>query len=237
MMKSPLKIPYFLALDVDDRETALNLAKKVAPFVGGFKIGPRLTYKYGESLSQELSKLAPLFVDNKFHDIPSTMIAGIKAAFSSGASFVTIHASCGAQGLKDIAALEKELNAKRYFKILAVSVLTSLNDNILPLNWKTQSIEKHVDDLATQVVECGLSGLVCSPHEIGHLRKKFNDVFLLTPGIRMPEDTKVKNDDQSRVMGPKEALAAGSSALVIGRAILEAADPAGAAQKITKIII
>src|SRR5690606_37465246 len=109
---------------------------------------------------------------NKYHDIPSTMIAGIRASFEAGASFVTIHASCGPEALKQIAKVEAELNGQRPFQILCVTVLTSLGEGIMPANWRDVSVNDHVMALARQVHECGLAGIVCAPDELAMLRKE-----------------------------------------------------------------
>ena len=170
-----------------------------------------------------------VFVDNKYHDIPSTVLAAVRATFESGASFATVHAGNGREALGELAKLEKELSAERPFKILSVTALTSFSDSTVPSNWAKQLMLTHVEQLAQDSYSAGISGLVCSPEEVSNLRKKYPDSYLVTPGIRMPTDAK---GDQSRVMSPREALLAGSSALVIGRPIVEAADPSDAAKKI-----
>ncbi len=228
-----LNQPIFVALDVDTEASALSLAEKVSHYVGGYKIGPRLTYKYGSSIVQRLSKLGLVFVDNKYHDIPSTVVAAIRATFESGASFATVHASNGRETLVKLAELEKELNTERPFKILSVTALTSFSESSVPSNWLKQSLMNHVNMLATEVIDAGLSGIVCSPIEVSELRKKYKQSFLVTPGIRMPTD---EMGDQSRVLAPKEAILAGSSALVIGRPIVEAVDPAVMARQISRSI-
>ena len=224
-----LSKPVFVALDVDNFDKALSLAKDLAPHVGGFKLGPRLTYKYGATIVEKLSELGLVFVDNKYHDIPSTVIAALRATHAAGASFTTVHASHGLPALKEFFKIEQELNQSRSFKILAVTVLTSFTDSTFPANWVHQSAAQHVLNLADQVFESGLSGLVCSPEEVQGLRQRYPGAFLVTPGIRLPGD---KLDDQKRVATPKEALKSGASALVIGRPIIDAKDPVVAAQSI-----
>jgi orotidine-5'-phosphate decarboxylase len=226
--------PLFVALDVDDDTYALKLARELKDYVGGFKVGPRLTYKYGESFVSQLAEIGPVFVDNKYHDIPSTMLAALRATFEAGASFATVHASCGPETLRELFKIEKEFNDERPFKILCVTVLTSFNTKNLPANWATHiSPSEHVEKLAADVAASGLRGLVCSPEEVSLLRKKYPEAYLVTPGIRLPTDAK---GDQSRVMGPAEALKAGASALVVGRPIVEATDPIVAAQNFYKLI-
>lgn len=224
-----MKSPIFVALDVDTSSLAYAIAEKVEPYVGGFKLGPRLLYTYGASLVSKLAKLAPVFVDNKYYDIPNTMEASVRASFEGGASYVTIHASCGRDALVKMAQLEKELSAQRPFRVLAVTVLTSFSENHLPVNWNSQwDLEEHVLRLADEVYQSGLHSFVASAHEAPVLRKTFPDCFIVTPGIRLPEDSL---GDQKRIMTPGEALQRGASMLVVGRPICNSANPAVAAQK------
>ena len=216
----PLNNPLCVALDVDTREQALSLAEDLAEIAGGFKLGPRLINKYGEKIVQEIADMAPVFVDCKFFDIPSTMEAAVRTAFNAGASLVTVHAMSGSEALKKLALLEAELNKTRPFRILAVTILTSWNQESLPPVMTKNSIPEHVRSLAELVQSSGLSSVVCSPEEITTLRDL--KMYLLTPGIRMETDAK---DDQKRIMGPVEALQKGSSALVVGRPIIAAKNP------------
>ena len=127
-----------------------------------------------------------------------------------------------------MAALEKELNQDRSFKILSVSVLTSYSQELLPTNWQNIPIAKHVELLAEESFAAGLTGLVCSAFEVDFLRQKFPQGFFVTPGIRL--EANVAGDDQKRVATPAEALKWGASALVVGRPIVDADDPAAAAK-------
>jgi len=222
MFKS-LNSPLFLALDVDTKEEALALVKSTCRYIGGYKLGPRLIVKYGESIISDVAKLAPVFVDNKYYDIPNTMLYAVKASFQAGASFVSIHASCGIDALKLMAVLEKELNRIRPFKILCVTILTSFSQSNLPVHHNTQPIGDQVFDLVSMVRECGLNGIVCSSEELSLLKPSFSDLDFVTPGIRLPGDDV---GDQKRVMGPKEAMNQGASALVVGRPIYKSPDPA-----------
>lgn len=217
-----LKNPIFVALDVDDVEKAYALAEKLAGKVGGFKVGPRLLIRFGPQVIEKLTKFGPVFVDNKYYDIPSTMVSAVRATFETGATFATIHAQCGSEALKALAELEKELNQQRPFRILAVTVLTSYSAQTVPPNWKPLQFVEHVEALADAVLRSGLSGLVCSPEEASAIRRRHPNSYLVTPGIRLTSDSK---DDQARIMTPKAAIAAGASALVIGRPILTAQDP------------
>ncbi|WP_374033791.1 orotidine-5'-phosphate decarboxylase [Bdellovibrio bacteriovorus] len=215
----PMKNPIILALDVDTRDKALKIADDVSDIVGGIKLGPRLCLRYGMDFVKEMAQRAPVFLDNKHFDIPSTMEAAVRASFEAGASLVTVHALSGQEALTRMAAVEKELNQQRPFRILAVTILTSWDQNSLPVNMKSQPIAQHVTELAALVKDSGLSGVVCSPHELDLLQKR--DLYLVTPGIRFSMQD---SGDQKRIMGPKEALRAGASALVVGRPILEASN-------------
>ena len=101
-----MKNPIFLALDVDTESEALRIAASVGPHIGGIKVGPRLAVRYGATLFPALTKLAPLFIDNKYFDIPNTMEGAVRASFEMGASYVTIHAQAGVEALKRMAEIE-----------------------------------------------------------------------------------------------------------------------------------
>lgn len=216
----PLVNPLCVALDVDSRDQALRLADGLADVVGGFKMGPRLCLRYGQDLVREIAARGPVFVDNKHFDIPSTMEAAVRASFEAGASLLTVHALAGREALEKMAAVEKELAQKRPFKILAVTILTSWDENSLPSVLKSQSIAQHVTELAEMVRTAGLSGVVCSPHELDLLQNR--GLYLVTPGIRFSMES---HGDQKRVKSPQEALAAGAAGLVVGRPIVEAKNP------------
>jgi len=221
---APFRNPLCIAFDVDSREEALQLLDQVGDLAGGVKLGPRLIHRYGQSLVEEIAKKVPVFVDCKFFDIPSTMLSAVRASFEAGASVVTVHALAGKEALQQLAVLERELNQKRPFIILAVTILTSWDDNSFPSNFRPFSVSQHVKELADLVVSSGLHGLVCSPEELDLLRQK--GVFLLTPGIRLPTDDR---GDQKRVTGPSEAIQKGATALVVGRPIIGAQNPREAA--------
>ena len=209
--------PLILALDLDDKNEVLNLIDKTKGYVWIYKIGPRLFLKEGSLLIQEIQKLAPLckvFLDFKFYDIPSSTVSAIQSAFEIGADFVTAHAAVGLKTLIELRQLEKSLNRQRFFKILCVTVLSSV-----AFSKKTQ---ERVFNLAGEVYQSGLRGLVCSPLEVQALRKKYSDLFLVTPGICLEGDDP---RDQKRTMTALKALREGSSALVLGRSVINKKDP------------
>lgn len=228
-----MKNPLFVALDVDSEKEALRIADLTSSYAGGYKVGPRLVVRYGQTLLKELAKRGPLFIDNKYFDIPSTMEGAIRASFEMGASYATIHAQSGKEAMGRLAAVEKELNQERPFKILAVTVLTSFTAQTLPSILKPASISEMVLELAKLTLQSGLSGLVCSPEEVKMLHQKFPEAFLLVPGIRM-EGSDL--GDQKRVADPVTALKAGATALVVGRPICQAENPAQAAKQYLDVI-
>lgn len=229
---SPLKNPLILALDVDEEKKAWELIEQTANVVGGIKIGPRLMLRCGPQFLKKVAEKSPVFLDMKFFDIPSTMVSAVRSAFDIGASLVTVHAQAGIEALYQLAKLEEEYRKTNNVKILSVTILTSFDQKTLPTIVKDQTIDRHVDELVSLVVDSGLNGIVCSPHELSTL-SKYNNLYLVTPGIR----AEIKpGEDQKRVMGPKEALTAGATAIVVGRPILEAASPFEMSHKILNAI-
>jgi orotidine-5'-phosphate decarboxylase len=213
--------PLVVALDVDNEFQALKLAEELTDVAGGFKLGPRLLLRYGPGLISKIAQFAPVFVDHKFFDIPSTMEASIRSVFSAGASLATIHALAGKSALHRMAQVEAELNQIRPFKILAVTILTSwksfeIESDIFPRS----DIKSGVSILGNEVKSSGLTGLVCSGEELDLFDNQ--DMFLVTPGIRRKKDP---IQDQNRRMTPSEAIRSGASAIVVGRPIITAADP------------
>jgi orotidine-5'-phosphate decarboxylase len=232
----PLKNPLIIALDVDLDLQALKLAEDLSDFAGCFKVGPRLLFRYGPAIIKQIAKWAPVFVDFKFFDIPSTMLSSVQAAFDSGATLVTVHAQAGVEALTQLADLELKLNQIRPFKILCVTILTSFSEETLPSVLKTQSISAHVIELAWLVKKTGLTGLVCSPQELELLSAvpELSDLYIVTPGIR--GELSPLTQDQKRTMGPSEAIELGASALVVGRPIIEAENPRESAMRFSMSI-
>ncbi len=223
-----MKNPVFLSLDLNSWEQTHELAEHLKAEVGGFKVGPRLAIKATAKDWQKLSECGPIFYDPKFYDIPNTMLESIKACVDLGVSYLTIHASCGLKTMTQIKSLEEQINRTSFFKILAVTVLTSFGeDNPIP-GFEGLGHQSVAYKLADMTVESGLSGIVCSGEEVEGIAKKHNHLFTVVPGIRLKSDTL---DDQVRVMTPNLALAKGAKALVVGRPIINAQDPLKAAQQ------
>lgn len=219
-----LKSPLIVALDVDDLQQVHRLIGELEDVVGCFKLGPRLIHRFGEKLVQQVASKTPVFVDCKFFDIPSTMEAAVRASFEAGATFVTIHAMAGREALERLADVEAELNQHRPFKILSVTILTSWTEESYPASLVKQPVIEHVKSLALEVKKAGMTGLVCSPHELEALAKE--GLYLVTPGVRFSLE---ENSDQKRVMTPHQALEKGASAFVVGRPIVGAKNPREAA--------
>ncbi len=220
MKVGPLNNPIIVALDVDTEKEALHLADELGDIVGGIKLGPRLCVRYGQELIRKIASRAPVFIDNKYFDIPSTTVAAVEASFDAGASLVTVHALNGPETLRELAKLEKKLQEVRPFKILCVTILTSFQHEHFSKSFKPQSLDWHIKNLSEEVQTAGLNGLVCSAQDLKAINP--DDFFIVTPGIRMDLQEK---GDQKRTMGPKEALRAGAKALVVGRPILQAKNP------------
>jgi len=215
-----LKNPICLALDLKTPDQALNFFDQVKDLIGCVKIGPRLVNILSQEQILSISKSVPLFVDCKYFDIQNTVVESVRSAFDIGASFVTVHAMNGKGTLQALFVLEKELNQIRFFKILVVTVLTSWTEDELEFNSISKSIQDMVLDYSNKILQFGLTGIVCSVHELQLL--KDSRFFQVTPGIRLAESN---HNDQKRVSGPKEAIEKGSKMLVLGRPILQSSNP------------
>lgn len=223
----------FLPLDLDNATEAERIAESLSNIGLGFKLGPRLMLREGGKLVRAIAKYGPVFIDCKHLDIPSTMLAAVRAGFETGAQYTTIHAMSGPLAVSQMAEFERELTRERHFRVLTVTVLTSFASETLPFGLRGNDIPKLVEGLASDAFAAGkgLKSFVCSPHEAASLRKMIPDAFLVTPGIRPAGFIK---DDQVRIQTPAAAARAGASALVVGRPILEAKDRRATAISIIK---
>jgi orotidine-5'-phosphate decarboxylase len=211
-----------VALDYPGAVPALALAHRLSPELCRLKVGKELFTATGPSLLEQLMKRGfEIFLDLKFHDIPNTTAQACKAAASLGVWMVNVHALGGRKMLE--AAQVAVSNCAKPPKLIAVTLLTSMNQEDIADLGIDATPEQMVLRLAAMAKESGLDGVVCSAMETEILRKQLGNKFcLVTPGIRPPA---ASLDDQSRVMTPEAALRAGSSYLVIGRPITKAADP------------
>jgi len=225
-----------VALDVDTAHLARALADQLRGVVGGFKIGSRLFTSHGPSIVEELAARGDrVFLDLKFHDIPSTVAGAVAAAARLGVWMVNVHASGGdamMRAARDAAREEAARMSRRAPLVIAVTVLTSVNDGGLDAIGVRAEMAAQVARLAALAQSAGLDGVVASPQEIGLIRARCGaDFAIVTPGIRGGAAAAAK-DDQQRTMTAADALAAGASYLVVGRPIIAAADPRAAAERI-----
>lgn len=211
-----------IALDFPGAAPALAMAHRLSPELCRLKVGKELFTATGPRLLEQLMKNGfEIFLDLKFHDIPNTTAQACKAAAGLGVWMINVHALGGRKMLE--AAQIAVSGSARPPKLIAVTMLTSMNQEDISDLGITATPEEMVLRLATMAQECGLDGVVCSALETSMLRQQCGNKFcLVTPGIRPPD---VSLDDQSRVMTPEAALRSGSSYLVIGRPITRAVDP------------
>ena len=214
-----------VALDFQDAKQALTLVQQLDPKLCKLKVGKELFTAVGPSFVEQLvAKEFAVFLDLKFHDIPNTVAKACEAASKLGVWMLNVHASGGSAMMQ--AALEgvdKGRSGSSSPYLIAVTVLTSMNQSALNEIGIETSIEQHVLRLAKLTAQSGLHGVVCSAQEATLIRSHIRDDFLLvTPGIR---PAFASQDDQSRILTPSQALAAGASYLVIGRPITQAKEP------------
>jgi orotidine-5'-phosphate decarboxylase len=216
-------------LDYPDLDTARRGAERVVESVGVLKVGLELFVKEGPGAVRMGHELGcDVFLDLKLHDIPATVEGAVARAASLGVRYLTIHAAGGPAMIE--AAVKRAERDAPGLTILAVTVLTSLDDADLAAIGVARPVSEQVLSLARLAHAAGARGFVCSPAEISPLRAALGqDIALVTPGIR-PAGTAVS--DQKRVGTPGDAIRAGASVLVVGRPIRDAEDPAAAARQV-----
>jgi orotidine-5'-phosphate decarboxylase len=222
-----------VALDASDRSRILELARLVGPEVGVLKVGLEAFCAHGPGLVAEVAALAPVFLDLKLHDIPNTVGAAAAAAARTGAAILNVHAGGGRAMMRAAGERAREAAAAAGLpgpKVIAVTVLTSLDAAALAEVGFPGTPRETALRLAVLARESGLDGVVCSPEEIEAIRAACGPEFLLVvPGIR-PAGSDA--GDQKRIATPAWAAKAGADLLVIGRPITGASDPAAAARAI-----
>ena len=222
----------------DLRQRALELTSALDGVAGGFKIGTRLFTLEGPSLVRDLvARGARVFLDLKFHDIPNTVAQAVESAVQTGAWMINVHASGGVPMMQGAVQAGRE-TAQRLGQppplLIAVTVLTSMNEEVLRDIGVNRPMLDQVVALAKMTQDAGMDGVVASPQETAAIRRACGDTFLIvTPGIR-GASAQAKPDDQTRTTGPAEAVRAGASYIVVGRPIIAAADPRGAAAAIAE---
>ena len=222
-----------VALDYADEAQALDFAKQVDPGRCRLKVGKALFTRCGPQIVNRLQQMSfEVFLDLKFHDIPNTVEGACRAAAELGVWMVNVHASGGRRMME---AAKRGIDATgSTVHLIAVTVLTSLEQEDLEETGIAVTPDQQVQRLARLSADSGLDGIVCSPRDLTSLQDDLpSGFFKVTPGIR-PRGT--ADDDQRRVLSPSEALAAGASHLVIGRPITAAADPLAALNAIIEEI-
>ena len=227
---------FLVALDVDTVAEARALANTLRGAVGGFKIGSRLFTSEGPPFVEELAGHGDrVFLDLKFHDIPTTVAGAVAAATRLGVWMLNVHAAGGAAMMRAARTAAHDEAARRSQPlplVIAVTMLTSLDDQALAEIGMHDAMATQVGRLAALAEAAGLDGVVASPREIDIIRRRVGRNFaIVTPGIRAAADRK---GDQSRTMTASEALAAGASYVVIGRPIISAPDPRAAAERLAE---
>ena len=234
-MNIKAKEKLIVALDVDTAGRALDLFDQLRDVVGMFKIGSQLFTAAGpEIVRQIIARGGRVFLDLKFHDIPNTVAAAGIEATRLGVSIFNVHAAGGAEMMKRTAGAVAEIAGREALakpKVIAVTLLTSLDQKSLEQIGINDDPRSMVVRLARSAADCGLDGVVASPQEIGLIRQTIStpEFLIVTPGIRSSNDA---GDDQRRTLTSAEAIKAGADYLVVGRPILNAKDPVEAARRV-----
>lgn len=221
-----------IALDVSTAAEARNLVAAVGDAANFYKVGKQLFTAEGPPIVRDLAAAGKkVFLDLKYHDIPSTVAGAVGEAAKLGANMVTVHASGGGKMLRAaVQAANEAAKSRPGMAVLAVTVLTSLDDDDLDKIGVRGHVLDQVMRLAAIALADGCHGLVASAREARQLRAEFgNDFLLVTPGVRPPGTAA---GDQARVVTPAEAFAAGASHIVVGRPITSASDPVAAVRGI-----
>jgi orotidine-5'-phosphate decarboxylase len=220
-----MRSPIFVAIDTPDLERAKAIATRVRNHIGGIKLGLEFFCANGRHGVREMAELhLPIFLDLKLHDIPNTVGKAIQALGPLEPAVLTVHAAGGRAMMEDAKA-----SAPSGTKVVAVTVLTSLDGSDLTSIGLADDPRAQVERLTALARESGLDGVVCSGNEVAAAKKLWPDGFFVVPGVR-PADGHA--GDQKRVMTPRKALDAGASILVVGRPITQAEDPDLAARAI-----
>ena len=217
--------PVYLALDLPQLDAAKALAERVKAHVGGFKLGLEFFCAHGHHGVHEIAHVGlPIFLDLKLHDIPNTVAGAMQAIHVLEPAIVTVHAAGGQAMMEDAKAA-----AANGCKVVAVTMLTSLDERDLKRTGVDGDAHEQVMRLAELAQVSGLDGIVCSGREVGAVRKQWKDGFFVVPGLRPGGKA---NGDQKRVVTPRQARDDGASVLVVGRPISRAEDPMQAAREI-----
>ena len=227
-----------VALDVESGDRAMQLVTALRGLAGGFKIGNRLFTSEGPALVREIADAGSrVFLDLKYHDIPNTVEQAVEAAVATGAWMINVHASGGTTMMAAAARAARDTSAKFGRPaplMIGVTVLTSMDQDALRAIGVERPVLDQVIALARLTQQAGLHGVVASAQETSAIRQACGPQFqIVTPGIRGASAGTERND-QSRTMGPAEAIRAGASYIVVGRPIIAAPDPRAAAAAIAE---
>jgi orotidine-5'-phosphate decarboxylase len=222
-----------VALDVPNRNAAIHAVERLSGHVGLFKVGLEIFTSEGPRLVEEIrGRGEKVFLDLKLHDIPNTVAGAVRSACRLGVQMLTLHASGGPDMLA--AACKEAQSSDSPPILLAVTALTSLSEADIHTLGVPDSAEQWVERLAAMAKESGIPGIVSSSKELSMLRRRFGKALqYVVPGIR-PAGAALQ--DQSRTATPGEAIRSGADYIVVGRPILQAADPAKAADEIVQEI-
>ena len=222
-----------VAIDLNTLEKAISLVKELKNEVFAFKIGHEFFYNFGLSGYKKIYKICPrIFLDLKLHDIPNTVLKGLKGIIKLKPIFTTIHISGGDEMQKI-----SRINKNQKTKILGVTILTSLNKKQTLKYYKEENVNILVKKFACFAKQNKLDGIVCSPLEIKIVRKEVGKkMLIIVPGIRPENNSFKEKDDQKRVLTPKQAIKMGANYLVIGRPIIESKNPLETIKKINSSI-
>jgi len=225
------------ALDFPDAQTALSFVDRIDPSETKLKVGKELFTTAGPQLVEQVQKKGfDVFLDLKFHDIPNTVAGALRAAASLGVWMVNVHASGGPRMLEAARSAIPTFTGKTGTRLIAVTVLTSMDEQELNSVGVVKPIGEQVEALTQLTIDQGLDGVVCSPLEVEKITSMAPTGFLtITPGVR-PASLAVGKDDQRRTLTPADAMQAGSKYLVIGRPITQADNPLAALQSINSEI-
>jgi orotidine-5'-phosphate decarboxylase len=227
-----------VALDVESGERAMQLVTALRGLAGGFKIGNRLFTSEGPALVRRIVDAGSrVFLDLKYHDIPNTVEQAVEAAVATGAWMINVHASGGNAMMAAAARAARNTSAtlgRTAPLMIGVTVLTSMDQQALHAIGVERPVLEQVIALARLAQEAGLQGVVASAQETPDIRQACGPDFqIVTPGIR-GASAGMERNDQSRTMGPAEAIRAGANYIVVGRPIIAAQDPHGAAEAIVR---
>ena len=220
--------PLIVALDVETDQQALGLVRLLKPRVDLFKVGPVLFLKYGGALLTEMRSLgAEIFLDMKFHDIPSVVAKAVERAGDWGVYSATVHTAGGMEMMKEAARVSGRP------LLWGVTVLTSLDQKDLSRLGITRPLKIQVHHLAKMALASKLDGVIASVEEARTIKKACGREFqVVTPGIRLAKGA----DDQKRVQTPREAVVSGADFFVMGRPVIESPDPVETVQEIYQSI-